>query len=243
MSYNANEAQISASQKDEKNALHWGAFWDVLLIVVVLVAVKQSLLPFTIKFAGPASTFSAMLFATWRLRARGMTWSDLGVRRPESTPKALLWAVFVLGLILLTSGLAGALADLFFEKQPKTNRFGDITGNWPAYFMYLGLIWTHAAIFEELLFRAFIINRLMVFFGGGLWATSASVILAAVFFGYRHYYYQGANGFMVTGFIGLSLGIYYVRRGKNNLWPQFLGHGFINTIGFTMRVLGIDDSD
>lgn len=217
------------------------ALFDVLLVLLVLVGVKQSLLPYTQVFAGPASTFSAMVVGTYLLHRRGLGWRDLGVRRPESWAKTALWAAFVIGLIILTSGLMGAVADMFFEKQPKTNRFGDIEGDTAAFIMYLFLIWTHAAFFEELLFRAFVITRLEAFFGEMKWATPTAVVLAAAFFGYRHYYYQGMNGAIVTGCIGLSLGIYYVKRGRHNLWPQFLAHGFINTLGFTFRFLGIED--
>ncbi len=217
------------------------ALFDVLVVLLVLVGVKQSLLPYTQVFAGPASTFSAMVVGTYLLHRRGLGWRDLGVRRPESWEKTALWAVFVVGLIILTSGLVGAVADLFFEAQPRTNRFGDIEGDTAAFIMYLALIWTHAAFFEELLFRAFIISRLESFFGEMKWATPVAVVLAATFFGYRHYYYQGMNGAIVTGCIGLSLGIYYVKRGRHNLWPQFLAHGFINTLGFTFRFLGIED--
>ncbi len=217
------------------------ALFDVLVILLVLVGVKQSVLPYTQVWAGPASTFSAMAVGTYLLYRRGLSWRDLGVKRPDSWFKTALWAVFVIGLILLTSALVGAVADMFFEKQPRTNRFGDIEGDVAAYIMYLGLIWTHAAFFEELLFRAFIINRLEAFFGEMKWATPVAVVLAAIFFGYRHYYYQGMNGAIVTGCIGLSLGIYYVKRGRHNMWPQFLAHGFINTLGFTFRFLGIED--
>lgn len=230
--------QTAAAQKASR--FDRGALFDLLIILTVLIAVKQSVRLFSEVGGGPASTLSAMLVGTWLLHRRGMRWADLGFRKPDSWLKAFLWAAFVLFLILLTSGVSGAVADLFFERQPRTNRFGDIEGDVAAYLMYLGLIWTHTAFFEELLFRAFIINRLEALLGDMKWATPVAVVLAAAFFGYRHYYYQGMHGAIVTGCIGLSLGIYYVKRGRHNLWPLFLAHGSVNTLGFTFRFLGIE---
>ncbi|MDX1704720.1 MAG: hypothetical protein R3235_10550, partial [Altererythrobacter ishigakiensis] len=66
------------------NASRSGALLDLAIVVVVLVGVKQSLLPYTIVYAGPASTFTAMLVATFLLHRRGFGWSDLGLRWPES---------------------------------------------------------------------------------------------------------------------------------------------------------------
>jgi len=219
------------------------ALFDLLIILVTLIVVKQTVLLYSVVWGGPASTTSAMIVGTYLLRRRGMGWADLGMVKPDSWLKAVLWAAFVIFLIALTSGLVGTGADLFFERQPKTNRFGDIEGDVVTFAMYLVIIWTHTAFFEELLFRAFIINRLETFFGDMKWATPAAVVLAAAFFGYRHYYYQGVHGAIVTGCIGLTLGIYYVKRGRHNLWPLFLAHGSVNTLGFTFRFLGIDDSD
>lgn len=217
-----------------------GALFDLLIILTVLIVVKQSVRLVSEVGGGPASTLSAMFVGTWLLYRRRMRWADLGFKKPDSWPRTVLWAAFVLFLIILTSGVSGAIADLFFERQPRTNRFGDIEGDVAAYLMYLGLIWTRTAFFEELLFRAFIINRLEALFGDMKWATPVAVVLAAAFFGYRHYYYQGTHGAIVTGCIGLSLGIYYVKRGRHNLWPLFLAHGSVNTLGFTFRFLGIE---
>ena len=56
------------------------ALRDLLLVVTVLVVVKQSVLPISQLYAGPASTVSAMIVGTFLLRRRGLAWSDLGLR-------------------------------------------------------------------------------------------------------------------------------------------------------------------
>ena len=104
----------------------------------------------------------------------------------------------------------------------------------------MAVIWTHAAFFEELLFRAFIINRGMTFLGGGLGAGLVAVLFSAAFFGYRHYYYQGLNGALTTSAVGLALGLLYLWFGRRNILPLILAHGAIDSLGMTYRFLGIE---
>lgn len=229
----------ASAETGAPRSFNWRALGDALLIIIVLVAVKQFFLLYTIKYAGPISTFTAMAFATWRLRASGMSWRDLGFKKPDNIFKTLLISVGVFGAVVVAGAVGSGIAELFFDKAYVADRFGDIEGNIPMYALWMVLVWTHSAFFEEMLFRAFIINRLQSFLGGEMWATIASVVLAALFFGYRHAYYQGPYGFVVTGFIGLMLGGIYVWFGKKNLWPQILAHGYMNTIGFTLRFLGV----
>lgn len=230
---------VSGPADQGARRLDWSALIDAIIIILVLVAVKQTFLTYTIKYAGPISTFTAIGVATWRLRLRGMSWGDLGFRRPDSWPRTLGLSVFVFGIILLSGGLGDAIANLFFEKGYVANRFGDIEGDVPMYLVWMALVWTHGAFFEEMLFRAFLINRLSQFMGSSTASTILAVAIAAVFFGYRHAYYQGLFGFVVTGSIGVALGVIYVWFGKRNLLPQILAHGYMNTIGFTMRFLGL----
>ncbi len=231
----------SVSKATDSGALRfdWNAFFDVIIVVAVLVAVKQFFLLYTIKYAGPASTFTAMAVATWRLRARGHSWGDLGFKSPESWLRTIAISLFVFAVVVAFGVVGSTVADLFFERGYVANRFGDIEGDVVMYLVWMALVWTHGAFFEEMLFRAFLINRLGKFLGGSAAATILSVVLAAIFFGYRHAYYQGAYGFVVTGTIGLGLGIIYVWFGKSNLLPQILAHGYMNSLGFTMRFLGL----
>lgn len=216
-----------------------GALADLAIILAVLVAVKQSVLLFSFFWGGPASTFTAMLVGTYLLRRRGLGWADLGLRMPNSWLKTFGLAVLVFGVMIVSSGTSSAIADMFFEDVGASGRFDYIEGNLWGYIGTLVIVWTHSAFFEELLFRAFIINRASAFLGGGLWADIAAVIFSAVFFGYRHYYYQGMNGAVTTGAIGLAFAIIYVWFGRKNMWPLILTHGTANTISMTMRFLGV----
>jgi uncharacterized protein len=222
----------------ETNQSRQSALGDLALVVGTLVAVKQSVLPFTIVYAGPVSTFSAMSVATFLLYRRGLNWADLGLRKPDSWWRTLgLCVVVFLAFVGAAAGF-GAIADIFFEDVGASGRFDFVKGNLPGYLLIMALVWTHGSFFEELLFRAFVITKASTVLGGGRGATLAAVLLAAVFFGYRHYYYQGMHGALVTGGIGLVFGLIYIWFGKRNIWPLVLVHGLVNSISQTQRFLG-----
>lgn len=214
------------------------ALTDLIMVVGVLVAVKQSLLPFTVVFAGPASTFSAMIVATWVLYRRRYSWADLGLRWPENWLKTIGLTLVVFLLFLAAAGGFSALADLFFEDIGTSGRFAFVEGNLAGYLLVMALVWTHGSFFEELLFRAFVITKLGDALGGTASASLLAVVLAAVFFGYRHYYYQGLHGALVTGGIGLVFGLVYLAIGRKNILPLVFTHGLANSIAQTQRFLG-----
>lgn len=224
---------------DNSKETKQSAIADLVMVVGTLVAVKQSLLPFTIVFAGPVSTFSAMLLATFLLYRRGLGWADLGLRKPDSWWRTLgLCVVVFLAFVGAAAGF-GALADVFFEDVGASGRFDFVEGNLLGYLMIMALVWTHGSFFEELLFRAFVITKTSTVLGGNRGTEFLAVLLAAIFFGYRHYYYQGMHGALVTGGIGLAFGLLYIWFGKRNIWPLVLVHGLVNSISQTQRFLGV----
>ena len=216
----------------------WHAFADLMIVVGILICVKQLLLPATMLFAGPVSTLSAMIAASWLLHRRGSSWSELGLRLPESWTRTLLHTAAVFVALLIAAASFQALASIFFEDIGTSGRFDFVEGNLAGYLMMLVLVWTHGSFFEELLFRAFIITKLHTGFGNSPLAGYLAVVAAAVFFGYRHYYYQGMHGAVVTGGIGLVFGLIYLKAGRSSILPLALAHGTMNTIAQTIRFAG-----
>lgn len=234
---------MTRSETTRRSRLDWAALRDLAAVVAVLVIVKQALLPFTQQYAGPVSTLSAMILATVLLKRRGSTWSVLGFRWPESWLKtAGLTVLSMVALILCTQAMS-LVADRFFEDVQTGTRFDHIEGNLQAYLIIMVLVWTHGSFFEELLFRAFAITKASRFLGGGWPVDIAALIVSSVFFGYRHAYYQGLHGALVTGAAGFAFGALYLWFGRRHLMPLILAHGVFNTLGQTFRFLGIEDVD
>jgi membrane protease YdiL (CAAX protease family) len=213
------------------------AFIDVFIVITILVAVKQIVLPYSYLMAGPASTLSAMIVAHWLLRRRGSGWRELGFVWPVSWPQTALFTIVAFSGIVATAVVANLVTNQFFPDLKASGRFDFVTGNLLAYFGVMALVWTHGSFFEEMLFRAFLISRGSDILRGGIGASVVVVVVLSCFFGYRHYYYQGINGALVTGFIGLTLSMMYLWFGKKNLLPLIFAHGLVNTISQTQRFL------
>lgn len=224
------------------NHFNSSALFDLIAVMVVLIVIKQLLLPSSFLLAGPASTLSAMIAATWLLRRRELSWADLGLRKPESMLKTLAMTAVSFMTIALIATLMRWFTGLFFDHVGDSNRFENVEGNLGVFVMMIFLVWTHGSVFEELLFRAFMINRASTYFGGGIKADVAAALLSSVFFGYRHYYYQGVKGAIITGSIGFGLALLYLWFGRKSIVPLILGHGLVNTISQLQRFLG-DDGD
>ncbi|GAB5489384.1 MAG: hypothetical protein Pars2KO_29540 [Parasphingorhabdus sp.] len=218
-----------------------GALIDLLIIIFVMVAVKQSVLPYSYLYAGPASTFSAMIVATILLRRRGLGWKDLGLRWPENWWKTIGLTIVTMFLFIAATQIMQLFADAFFVDVGASGRFDHVEGNLPAYIGIMLIVWTHGSFFEELLFRAFVINRASTTLGGGLRADLIAVMIGAIFFGYRHYYYQGLHGALITGAGGFAFGMIYLWIGRKNILPLIFAHGAFNSIAQTFRFLGIED--
>ena len=217
------------------------AFRDLALVVLTLVVVKQALLPVSQLYAGPASTLSAMVIATWLLHRRGSGWYDLGLRWPASWLATVGLTLLTMALFIAATQAMGLLADRFFADLNYGSRFDHVEGNLVAYLAIMVLVWTHGSFFEELLFRAFIMTKLAVGLGQGRWAWAVALLLSSVFFGYRHAYYQGIHGALLAGAGGFAFGLMYIWFGRRNVLPIILAHGLFNTLGQTFRFLGIED--
>lgn len=227
--------------RTKNTGLNFGAFIDLFLVVSILVTVKQTLLPISTLYAAPASTFCAMVVATILLRRRNMSWGELGFKWPRSWSQTIGLTVLTFVAFIATVAIFNLVADQLFVDVGASGRFDHVEGNLVAYITIMGLVWTHGSVFEELLFRAFVISKSSLIMGGGKWADLAAVTLSAIFFGYRHYYYQGLHGALVTGGIGLTFGLLYLWFGRRNILPLILTHGVANSLAQTIRFLGVSD--
>ncbi len=60
---------------------------------------------------------------------------------------------------------------------------------------------------------------------------------APIVFGYRHCYYEGLHGALLTGMISLLFGLIYLWIGKRNILPLVRAHSLANSISQTSRFL------
>jgi hypothetical protein len=187
-------------------------------------------------------SFSTLIIANWRMKVRGISWKDLGLRRPDNIWETLGFSVIIFISVIVTIITFEIIKDnLPFVLSPDTSsesavsKFGDLKGNWGQLLLILPFIWLESML-EELLDRGFLMNWIEKLFSMTSLATIIAVVLQAVIFGFRH-----SNDFsersITVSLIGLIMGIAYVKLGRN-LWPLIIAHCILNSMSMIERVLG-----
>ena len=155
------------------------------------------------------------------IRLRGETLADIGLKRPGSWPRTSIVSILLAALIfagIYFSEKAGFHRDL--------SRFAALQGNlgltvYTVFYVLIG-----AGFYEEFMFRGFIMQGLAVFFGASRSAWGAALIIQGVLFGASHAY-QNPLGMLITGTLGVLLGILVIVSGRN-LWTAIIAHGLFD---------------
>jgi uncharacterized protein len=80
--------------------------------------------------------------------------------------------------------------------------------------VYLPALWMRAAFGEETVHRGYLMNRVADLGNRTRLARAVSLIVVSVEFGFCHRY-QEITGIIDEGFMGLLLGLLYLRCGRN----------------------------
>lgn len=232
-----NQSQSSISHK-----VGAGAFFIDLVIYLSVIFLVREIYFQSLGFLanGLFWSFSGLAVASWRMRARGVTWAELGLCKPAHFKKLAIATAITLGMAIGSIIIFEILKDQFaWNLSPDTSnetavsKFGYLKNNWVLFFSIIPVIWLESFL-EEILDRGFMMNWIERMFSSTLFATILAVVLQAVIFGFRH-----SNDFsersITVGLIGLGMGLGYVLFGRN-LWPLILAHCVLNTVSMLDRV-------
>jgi uncharacterized protein len=171
------------------------------------------------------------------VRLRDGGWTAMGLRRPVSWRRTVLFALGTATLrILLGALVIDPVTARFWPPAVGPSGTDEITGHAMVALRWLLIVWTFAAFGEEIGYRGYLLNRAADVGGRSKAAYWAGVLVVAVLFGYGHYY-KGPSGIVDSGMAGLLLGAAYVLSGRN-LWVCILAHGFIDTFGVVAMFFG-----
>ena len=218
-----------------------GFLLDLIIYISVMFLIREIYFPkvgFIIN--GLFWSLSTLVIATWRMRARHISWKDIGLKRPESFKKTILISVGILIATIVSIMLFHITKDyLPFPlednnySENSASKFGNLKGNWLLFFAIIPGVLLESAL-EELLDRGFLINWIERVFSSTTFATVIAVVLQAAVFGFRHSNDISVRSITV-GLIGLVMGIAYVKFGRN-LWPLIIAHCLLNTLSMIDRV-------
>jgi uncharacterized protein len=172
---------------------------------------------------------TGFLVAWFVLHWRGELWDSLGLRMPPSWPRAIAIAIALYAADYAVATWAVPEIAAVVHPAQRPSFLGYIHGNVTGLVTWLAIGWIVGGLFEECLFRGFLLNRVEKALGGGWLAIAVAIVAQSILFGSLHLY-AGTFAFLYASLFALTHGIFYVLGGRN-LWPLILVHGAWDTVG------------
>jgi membrane protease YdiL (CAAX protease family) len=214
-----------------------GAFLPILVLGIIGTVLGTDTF-----FGGMIVTIGyilSILIATVFLKIRGSSWREIGLARPQSWKRTVLYGVGVLLALLVMNIVLQVIAINLpgAEVAPiDQSRFNPLEGNLVIFLLFVLLSWTTIAFGEEMFYRAFLITQLQEVVPTSKLGKVFVLFASSLIFGLVHWV-EGPLGVMTTFAMGLILGAVYLRSGRN-LWITIIAHGLVNTIRFLFLFLG-----
>ena len=176
-----------------------------------------------------------MLVTVWLgLRLRGQNCGHFGLsfrragRRTVIRAVLLSFVVFVAGVAAFAVGAVVMANIVGIPQGADMSGYNYLRGNLPIAILALAGIYIVSSFGEEVVYRAFLINRIAELGSGSKTAWRLAVVVSSIVFGLAHAAW-GLSGMVQTGCMGLALGVAYLVVGRN-LWVTILAHGYMDTI-------------
>lgn len=178
----------------------------------------------------------AMLLVVWfGIKLRGESCKDLGLTVTSYSLKKGV-NTFLLSLLVFIIAMAGfiigsiVMANITGIPEGSTDLSGYtfLRDNLGMLILTLIGVYIVSSFGEEVIYRGFLINRISEIGNNTKRALWAAVLLSSLIFGFVHYEW-GPMGVGQTSFMGLALGICYVKF-KKRLWLLVLAHAYMDTI-------------
>jgi membrane protease YdiL (CAAX protease family) len=216
-------------------AIHPSGVNDMKSSLVLALEIVLFLIGITLIATG---VFSVAILLLWvlawaSLYLRHLRWRDVGLKMPANLLGTILLGVLIgVGYQALDSVLIGPLLQRLTGESVNLSQFAGLQGNLAYLIASLILTWTEAAFIEEMVFRGYLLNRLVDLFGKEGTGVALALIVQAILFGLGHTY-QDITGVLDTALAGLVIGLIYLGSRKN-LWLPIIVHGIIDTTGFLL---------
>ena len=171
-------------------------------------------------------------------KIRGSSWTDFGLARPKSWARTILMGVGVtLGVTVSFILLASLIQLVFPVPQQDLSRLEIMHGSLPNLILNVVAAWFTAGFLEELLWRGYLMNRLIDLQGRETkLAWAISLVGSAIIFGLGHTY-QGLGGVIKITILGLLFGVAFLTT-RRNLWPLIIAHALLDTLSFVQIYFG-----
>jgi membrane protease YdiL (CAAX protease family) len=143
--------------------------------------------------------------------------------------------VFLLSLLVFVLAVAGFIIGSIImanitgiPEGANLSGYDYLKDNLGMLLLTLGGVYIVSSLGEEVIYRGFLINRISELGQGSKKGTVIAIVVSSIIFGLVHYKW-GPMGIVQTGFMGLVLGICYIKLNKR-LWILILAHAYMDTI-------------
>ncbi len=144
--------------------------------------------------------------------------------------------VFVLALSCFIVGSIIMANIIGIPENSEMSGYDYLKDNIWMLFLSLGGTYMVSSIGEEVIYRAFLINRISELGLASKKRKVIAVVISAIVFGFAHYNW-GLMGIVQTTFMGLALGISYIYL-KKRIWVLIFAHAYMDTILMVQMYLG-----
>jgi membrane protease YdiL (CAAX protease family) len=176
-----------------------------------------------------------MLLTVWLgLHLRGQNCGHFGLnfRRPNRQTfirtVLLSFVVFVFAVAAFVMSAVVMANIVGMPEVADMTGYNYLHGNVPLLMLSLMGVYIVSSFGEEVIYRAFLINRIAELGSGTKWSWRVAVVISSLVFGLIHSEWAVA-GMVQTGFMGVALGVSYLAVGRN-LWVTILAHAYADTL-------------
>jgi uncharacterized protein len=179
--------------------------------------------------------FPLAWFSLW---LRGLRWADVGLVRFQSWRKTVLVGVLcAVAMELLELFISQPLLIRWTGKAPDLELFRALHGNVTWTLIALAGTWTLAAFGEEMVYRGYLMNRVVDLMRPNRAAWSVSLIVVSCAFGASHID-QGITGQLENMVDGVFLGAIYLAC-RRSLSVSIVAHGVADTLDVLLLFFGL----
>ncbi len=209
----------------------------VFLIVILFVSVFISEEPSDLIYNQAIVWFAniiilAFIFTGVKLRGEGL--SHFGFSFKKITLK-IGFKTFLQSIIVFILAIAGfiigsiIMANIIGIPEPSDmSNYAYLKDNIGMLLLTLVGVYIVASFGEEVIYRAFLINRISELGLSSKTGKITAVIISSIIFGLAHYSW-GLMGIVQTSFMGLALGFSYTYL-KKRIWVLIFAHAYMDTI-------------
>jgi membrane protease YdiL (CAAX protease family) len=158
---------------------------------------------------------------------RGESLADIGLKPPQNWSRTI-----VIGLVLAAVLFVAMYLSEHAGFRRDLSKFKQVQGNLPLTALGVFYAFIGAGLYEEFMFRGFLLQGLAMFFGASRGAWITACIVQGALFGAAHAY-QNPLGMIITGTLGLLLGL-VVLATRRNLWLAIIVHGLYDASRFVL---------